>query len=684
MPESDNPFLVSSLYALGFPPFDRIEVEHYRPAFERGMAAQLAEVAAITGSDEPPTFDNTLVALERSGRTLARVSRVFSAMASAHTSEAIKAIEVEISPKLSAHRDRIFLDPALFQRISAIHETRAALGLDAESLRLVEETYSDFVRAGADLDEERKERLREINAALASLSTAFSQNVLAEANELAVVVDDEGELAGLTPSEIEAAARAAADRGLDGRYVLPLLNTSQQPVMASLEKRALRRRILETSLHRGGRGNAHDNRSVLTEMARLRAERARLLGYESHAAYVLERQTAGTVEAVDARLAALTPPAVANARREAEDLQARIHAQGGDFRMKAWDWDFYAEQVRAERYAFDAARLKPYFELESVLRNGVFFAAEHLFGITFEERPELPVYHDDVRVFEVREADGSTLGLFVFDPYARPTKRGGAWMSTYVAQSELLGAKPVVANHLNIARPPDGEPTLLTFDEVTTAFHEFGHALHGLFSDVTYPSFSGTRVPRDFVEFPSQVYEVWATRPEVLRSYARHHETGETIPDELVDRVRAAERFNQGYATTEYLEAALLDMALHTLAPDEVPSADGLMDFEERVLTEAGADPALVPPRYRYPYFNHIGGGYAAGYYSYIWAEVMDADAVEWFEANGGMTRANGDHLRTKVLSKGGSVEATELYRSFRGRDAEIGPLLERRGLVGR
>jgi peptidyl-dipeptidase Dcp len=684
MTDTDNAFLAESTLDLGYPHFDRIEVDHYLPAFEAGMAEQLDEVVAITGADAAPTFENTFVALERSGRTLDRVSRVFFAMTSAHTNDELRVIEAEVAPRLSAHEDRIRLDPELFARVSAVYETRGELGLDRESLRLVEETYEGFVRAGARLDETQKERLRQINGELARLQTTFSQNVLSEANELAIVVDEEAALAGLSPGEIEAAAATAAARGLEGGFVLPLLNTSQQPAMASLEDRDLRRRILETSLGRGQRGNTYDNRQLLSDIARLRAERARLLGYETHAAYVLEDQTARTVEAVEARLAQLTPAAVANARAEAADLQALVDAQGGDFEVQAWDWDFYADQVRAERYAFDAAQLKPYLELESVLHNGIFFAAGQVYGLTFEERDDLPVYHDDVRVFEVFESDGATLGLFLFDPYARPSKRGGAWMNAYVTQSGLLGTRPVVANHQNIPEPPEGEPTLLTFDEVTTAFHEFGHALHGLFSDVRYPSFSGTSVPRDFVEFPSQVNEMWATWPEVLRNYARHHETGEPMPSDLLDRVLAAEKFNQGYATTAYLKASIIDMALHSLAPDEVPPGDELMDFEARVLAEAGAELEIVPPRYRYPYFNHISGGYSAGYYSYIWSEVMDADAVKWFQENGGMTRETGDHFRRTLLSKGGSVEAMQLYRDFRGRDAEIEPLLERRGLGGR
>ncbi len=681
--DGENPFFVESPHDLGYPAFDRIESAHYVPAFEQGMSEQLEEIAEITAQSEPATFENTLVPLEQSGRLLDRVSRVFYAMTSAHTNDELRAIQSEMAPRLSAHGDAISLDPELFARIDAIYQAREGLGLDAESLRLVEETWKGFVRAGAQLDDGQKERLREINAELAELGTQFSQNVLDEVNGLAIVVDTEAELEGLGDSRIQAAADEATSRGIEGKYVLPLLNTSQQPPLASLANRELRERILTTSLGRGQRGNDWDNREVLTRTARLRAERAQLLGYDTHAAFVLDVQTARTVNAVNERLAQLTPPAVANARAEAADLQALVDAQGGGFQVAAWDWDYYADQVRAERYAFDAAQVRPYFEMENVLINGIFFAAEKVYGLIFQERPELPVYQEDVRVFEVFEEDGSTLGLFLFDPYARPSKRGGAWMNAYVSQSDLLGTQPVVANHQNIPKPPEGEPTLLTFDEVRTAFHEFGHALHGLFSDVTYPSFSGTAVPRDFVEYPSQVNEMWMTWPEVVRNYALHYETGEPIPTELLDRVLAAGQFNQGYATTEYLKASLIDMALHQLGPDEVPTADELMAFEARVLADAGASIDIVPPRYRFPYFSHIAGGYSAGYYSYIWSEVFDADTVEWFIENGGMTRENGDRFRAALLSRGGSVEATQMFRDFRGRDPQIAPLLERRGLTG-
>jgi peptidyl-dipeptidase Dcp len=680
---ADNPFYSESPLDLHYPPFDRIVSSHYLPAFERGMAEELREIDALTRKRSAPTFDNTIVPLETSGALLDRVSRVFWAMTSAHSNDDLRKIEAQIAPRLSAHRDEILLNKALFARVAAVYEQRDEMGLDAESKRLVEETWKAFVRAGALLDDTRQSRLREINGELAELQTRFRQNVLAEVNELAIVVEDEAELAGLTPAQIQTAADEAVSRDMPGKFVIPLLNTTQQPLLSSLENRALRQRILETSMSRGHRGGEFDNREALAQAARLRAERAQLLGYDSHAAYVLDNQTAKTVSAVNERLAQLTPPAVANAAAEAADLQRMVDAEGGDFTVAAWDWDYYAEKVRADRYAFDAAQLRPYFELDSVLVNGVFYAAGRVFGLSFEERDDLPVYQEDVRVFEVFEENGETLGLFLFDPYARPSKRGGAWMNAYVSQSELLGTKPVVANHLNIPEPPAGEPTLLTFDEVTTAFHEFGHALHGLFSNVRYPSFSGTSVPRDFVEYPSQVNEMWATWPEVLANYARHYETGDPMPEALLDKVLAATRFNQGYSTTEYLKATLIDQALHQLPPEEVPSGADLMDFEAKVLEQAGASIATVPPRYRYPYFSHIIGGYSAGYYSYIWSEVLDADTVEWFRENGGLRRENGDHFRETLLSRGGSKEAMTLFREFRGREPDIKPLLERRGLDG-
>jgi peptidyl-dipeptidase Dcp len=677
----DNPFFTPSTLDLQFPRFDLIRNEHYLPAFERGMAEQLTEIAEITAQTAAPSFANTLVPLEISGQTLNRVSSVFFSLSSAHTNDAIQALEVELSPRLSAHSDEILLNDALFARIKTVYDNRANEGLDPESLRLLEETYKDFVRAGALLNAEQKVQLKAFNSELAELGTTFDQNVLAEVNANAIVVENRDDLAGLSDAEIQGAADAAAERGMPGKYVIPLLNTSGQPSLSQLENRALRQRIMETSLARGSSGGEHDNRGILSRTAQLRAEKARLLGYPSHAAYVLEEQTAKTVDAVEERLGDLTPRAIANAEREAADLQEMIQREGGDFQLASWDWAFYAEKVRQERYSFDEGQLRPYFELNNVLEKGVFYAAEQIYGITFKRRTDLPVYQEDVRVYEVFDANGQTLALFIEDPYARPSKRGGAWMNDYVPQSTLLDTKAVVANHLNIPKPPAGEPTLLTFDEVITMFHEFGHALHGMFSNVTYPSFSGTNVPRDFVEYPSQVNEMWAVWPEVLKHYALNYQTGEPMPEELVQKVMDTRKFNQGFATSEYLMASITDMALHVLTPEQVPTADTLMQFEVDTLTKAGANLPSLPPRYRLPYFSHIMGGYEAGYYSYIWSEVLDADTVEWFKENGGMTRANGQHFRDTLLSRGGSVEAMQLFRDFRGRDPVVEPLLERRGL---
>ena len=676
-----NPFFTVSDLPYGLPAFDRIRNEHYLPAFERGMAEEISETDAIANNEEPPTFENTIVALERAGQMLNRTDRVFSAMGSAHTSDELKEIETIMAPRFAAHEDTILLNKALFTRVDTLYQARADLVLDAESMRLLERYFTDFVRAGARLSDEEKIRLREINAERAELATAFGQNVLNEVNDSAVVVKTRDELTGLSDSEIESAANEAAARGLEGQYVITLRNTTQQPVLASLENRELRRRIQETSAARGTRGNEFDNREIVIGVLALRAERAALLGYENHAAYILEDRTAGTIGAVNDMLGRLGPRAVANARREAADLQALINATEAEpFQLAASDWLYYSEILRQKRYDFDADQLKPYFEINRVLQNGVFFFAERLYGLTFKERPNLPVYQEDVRIFEVFD-DGEPLGLFIFDPYARESKRGGAWMNSYVSQSQLFGTKAVVANHLNIVKPPEGEVTLLTLDEANTMFHEFGHALHGLFSNVTYPRFSGTSVPRDFVEYPSQVHEMWATWPEVLANYAVHYKTGEPIPQDLLDRVIAADKFNQGFDQTEYLAAAIVDQAWHQLTAEQLPPAEALKDFEKKVLIDAGMDFDLVPPRYSTAYFSHIMGGYSAGYYSYIWSQVLDADSVKWFEENGGLKRENGDHFRETLLSKGGSVDAMTLFRNFRGAEPSLEPLLDRLGL---
>jgi peptidyl-dipeptidase Dcp len=676
-----NPFFVASTLPYAVPPFDRIRDEHYLPAFDKGMADQLVEIEAIAAQAEPPSFDNTIVAMERSGQLLRRVQLVFNNLNSAHTNPQMQEVQKNVAPRNAAHLDAIFLNGPLYERVRALFESRDSLGLDAESTRLIERYHTDFVRAGARLSEEDKEKLRVLNQELASLATTFGQNVLQETNNSAVLVDDAGELDGLTDSEIRAAADAATARGHEGKYLLSLQNTTGQPPLKSLTNRALRQRIHEASVNRGARDNEHDNRPVVARSAALRAERAALLRYPNHAAYVLENETAKTVQAVNDMLARLAPPSVANARREAADIQALIDAQGGGFKLEPWDWDFYSEQVRQARFDFDEAQLKPYFEMENVLHNGVFFAASKVYGLTFKPRPDLPLYHPDARAWEVFEEDGTPLGIFIGDFWARDSKRGGAWMNSYVQQSALFGTRPVVGNHQNVPKPPEGEPTLMTFREVETMFHEFGHALHGLFSNVRYPRFSGTQVPRDFVEFPSQVNEMWASWPEVLANYAKHHQTGEPLPAELLQKVLDTQQFNEGYRTTEYVAAALLDQAWHQRAAGQVP--DDVIGFEAETLKATGMDFTPVPPRYRSTYFSHIySGGYAAAYYAYIWSEVLDADTVEWFKENGGMKRENGERFRARLLSPGGSRDAMEIYRDFAGREPSVEPLLKRRGLL--
>ena len=676
-----NPFYTESSLYMKYPEFDKIKNKHYTPAFEKGMADHMAEMETIANHNVNPTFNNTIMAMETSGALLDRVSTVFFSLTSANTNVEMENIRSEMAPKLSAHSDQILLNGKLFHRVKTIYEQRDQLGLDKESKRLVEKYYTDFIRSGANLSSEEKESLKKINGEMAVLQTTFSQNVLKEVNALAVVVDSKDELDGLSDVAIEAAANEAKSRELEGKYVLTLRNTSGQPPMASLTNRALRERIHKTSLSRGSRGGDFDNRDILANVIKLRAERAQLMGYDNHAAYSLENQTAQTPKAVNERLSSLAPKAVANANKEATDLQKMIDAEKGSFKLASWDWDFYTEKVRADRYNFDASQLKPYFEMDNVLQNGVFYAATQLFGITFKERFDLPVYQEDIRIFEVFNEDGSVLALFIFDGYARSSKRGGAWMNAYVGQSKLKGNKPIIANHLNVVKPPKGEPTLMSFDEVITTFHEFGHALHGMFSDVNYPYFAGTSVPRDFVEYPSQVNEMWAIWPEVLKNYAVHYETGKPMPKELLDKVLATQKFNQGFATTEYLSASLLDQALHQLSPEQVPTGEEVIAFEADALKTAGVAMDVIPPRYRSTYFSHIIGGYSAGYYSYIWSEVLDADTVEWFKENGGLKRENGDHFRKTLLSRGGSKDALKIFKDFRGAEPNIQPLLDRRGL---
>ncbi|MEU6851660.1 M3 family metallopeptidase [Actinacidiphila alni] len=667
-----NPFLSPSPLPYELPPFAEIEDAHYLPAFEQGLAEHLTEIEAIAADPEPATFENTVVAMERAGALLGRVRAAFFNQASAHITPAVQETEARVSPLLAAHSDAIRLNPGLYARITALYEARASLGLDPESLRLLERYHTDFRRAGAELDADGQRRLRELNAEIAAASTAFGQNIVAASKADALVLDDPAQLAGLSAGAIAAAAENGTALGHDGSYVLSLRNFSNQPELAALDDREVRRRLLTASLNR-----AQDtNGPLAVTIATLRAERAALLGYDSHAAYVVADRTAGSTAAVTDLLDRLVPPAVANAEREAAAL---AEAAGGP--IEAWDWSYYAEKVRKERYDIDDAELRPYFVLDKVLHDGVFHAAHEVYGITVTERPDLIGYHPDVRVFEVFNADGSQLGLFLGDFFARESKRGGAWMNALVSQSELLGRKAVVVNNHNIAKPAAGEPALLTFSQVDTLFHEFGHALHGLFSAVRYPYFSGTSVPSDFVEYPSQVNEMWSLWPSVLERYAVHHETGEPMPADVVRRMREAAQFGQGFATVEYLAATLLDWAWHTLPAGQDPG--DALEFEAAALKEAGLALPAIPPRYRTTYFQHIfASQYSAGYYSYIWSEVLDADTVTWFEENGGLRRANGDTFRRELLSRGGSVEPMAAFAAFRGRPPRTEPLLERRGLL--
>ena len=673
-----NPFLSPSTLPYQLPPFAEISDDHFGPAIEQGMAEQRAEIAAITAQTEPATFANTMEPLERSGQLLTRVLRVFFNKSSADSNDASNALEEEFAPKLAAHEDAITLDSALYARIAALHEQRDSLELTPEQRYLIERRHTVMTLAGAGLDDTQKERLSELNSRLSVLQTRFEKNLLADTNELAVVIDDVAELDGLTPGEISAAAQAAADRGLEGKHLVTLVLPTGHPWLASLTNRDVRARIMAASRARAARGNDHDNSAVLLEIVRLRAERAELLGFENHAAFVTADGTAKTPARVAEMLEKLAPAAARNARAEQEKLEALAGHP-----IEAHDWALYSERVRAAEFDVDTAALRPYFEAERVLQQGVFAAATKVFGITFSERTDLTGYHPDVRAFEVRNEDGSELGLYLLDLFTRDSKRGGAWMNELIGQNELLDHPTIVVNNLNVPKPAAGEPALLTFDEVNTFFHEFGHALHGLFAHVTYPSFTGTNVYRDFVEFPSQVNEMWMLWPEIVGDYAVHHVTGEPIPAETLVALRASETWGEGFKTSEYLAAALLDQAWHTLSAAEAAAVMDVASFEAEALARVGLDNPAVPTRYSSTYFAHVfSGGYSAGYYSYIWSEVLDADTVEWFHENGGLTRANGDRFREYVLGIGGTRDPLEAYREFRGRDAVIEPLLTRRGLA--
>ncbi len=674
-----NPFAAVSTLEYEMPPFALIKDEHYLPAFYGGMEEQLAEVDAIIAQPDV-TFENTIVALEKSGRTLLRVTLVFFNKSSSDTSDLLDAIEEEIAPKLAAHSDAIKLNPLLWSRVVKIYNERSTLGLEPEDLRLVELYYKDFHFAGAHLNSEERVELKTLNEELSKLEAEFSRKVLADTNDSAIVVDSIAELSGLSDNEIAGAKAAAEARGLNDKYLIDAVNYSGNPALATLTNRDMRERIMQASLARSNRDNENDTKSVLVAMTKLRARRATLFGAKSHAEYITSENTAKSPENIHVMLRKIAKSAAANVKKEGEVLQEAINAAGEAFSLQSWDWDVYSELVRAEKYQVDTAALKPYFELEKTLWDGVFFAATKLFGVTFKERPDIVTYHPEARAFEVNNEDGSKLGLFIGDFYTRDSKRGGAWMNNLVDQNFLFGQLPVVVNNLNIVKPPEGEPTLLSFDFLTTLFHEFGHALHGLFSQAKYPRTSGTNVERDFVEFPSQVNEMWIFWPEVVNNFAVHYQTGEKLPQSIIDNIENSSTFNQGFETSSYLQAAILDLALHQI-PDGY-EIDDVVAFESKAIADYGLDYAPVPTRYRSTYFSHIfAGGYSSGYYGYIWSEILDADTVDWFKENGGLTRANGDHFRRELLGRGGTIDSMQMYRNFRGRDASIAPLLKRRGL---
>ena len=673
-----NPLFTASPLPFQAPPFDKIKDSDYAPAIEEGMKRQLAEMDAIANDPAPPTFANTIEAMERTGELLTRAAKIFFNLAQSNTNDTIQKSRGEEAPKLAAHQDAIYLNPKLFTRVKVLYAKRGNLGLDLESSYLLERYYKNFVRAGAELSDADQTTLRALNQEEAKLSTDFTDKVLADTNESAVVVDNKADLAGLSEGDVSAAAERAKERGLTGKWVLTLQNTTQQPVLASLRNRTLRERVLQASTMRCNHGGPNDTKAIDTRLAQLRSQRAKLLGFSSAAAYILDDQMAKTPQNAEKLMTDLVPASTAKARDEAARMQKVIDSQKGGFALTAADWAFYGEKVRKAEYDLDESEVRPYFELDRVLRDGVFFAANKLYGITFKERKDIPVYQPDVRVWEVFDADGTSLALYYGDYFSRPNKSGGAWCDSFVDQSFLLGTKPVVFNVTNFTKPAPGQPALLSADDVRTIFHEFGHALHGMFSNIRYPTLGN--VPRDFVECPSQFNEHWALEPVVFSNFAKHYQSGKPMPQELVDKIKKSQTFNQGYATTEYLASALLDMAWHEL-PADAPLQE-VNAFERAALERFHVDLAQVPPRYHTTYFSHIwGGAYAAGYYAYLWSAVLDNDAFAWFKENGGMTRANGQKFREMVLSRPGTQDIAVIYRAFRGRDPIVEPLLENRGL---
>jgi len=686
LPQATGVFARESTLPFQTVDFAAIQDSDYAPAFEQAMAIQRAEISAIVANPQAPSFDNTIVALERSGQMLDRVQIAFSTEVGSNTNPALDALDAEMSPKLAAHFDAIDLDPALFARVKTVYDSRAAMSMTPQDAWLLEDTYADMVHAGAQLSAGQQDEVKAINARLSELTTQFSQTLVAAANAGALVVADRAALAGMSESELAAAARAAEARGMPGQYLLALQNTTQQPALATLTNRATREALFERSIHRADDGGPHDTRALTAEIVRLRARKAALFGEPDWASYTMYDRMAKQPRTALEFMRRMVPPLAATQRREAADLNAAIRGSGGDFEVRPWDWQMYADKVKMERYAFDEETVKPYFEVTRVLEDGVFHAATRLYGLTFRKRTDLPVWHPDVTTYGVFDHDGSELGLFYFDPYQRESKRGGAWMSYLVQPSPLRGTRPVVYNVLNIPKAAAGEPQLVSWDNVETMFHEFGHALNGLFAKVRYTS--GLGAARDWVEFPSQVNEMWASDPEVLANYAKHHQTGAPIPPEMIQRIIAAGKFNQGYELGELLEAALLDMEWHALTPAQaaaVATPAQVDAFEAAALRRLGLEVELVPPRYRTSYFRHIfadPAGYSAGYYSYLWTEMLDRDSRAWFQENGGLTRANGDRFRETVLSVGGTRDYFEAYHAFTGREPRVEPMLEARGLL--
>ena len=681
-------FANDSTLPFNTPDFDAISEDAYVPAFETGMAIQKGEIDRIINNPDAPTFENTIVALEKSGRMLGRVARVFFALTSSNSTDRLDEINTMISPKLTAHGDSITLNPELFERVKAVYDNRASMTMTPEDAKLLENTYDGMVQSGALLTDSERERVKEINSELSTLTTEFSQLARSAMNDNPVYFDSREDLAGLSESDIQSAATLAEENGQPGKFAVALQNTTQQPLLPSMENRAAREKLFMASYHRADGRMDVDTRMLIAEIAELRAQKAALFGKPDWATYAMWDRMAETPKTALDFMEQMVPALAATQRREAEMLNAAIAADGGDYDVKPWDWYRYANKIKAEQYDLDEDAVMEYFQLDKVLEDGVFYMAEKLYGLTFERRTDLPVYHPDVWTYTVFDRDGSELGLFYFDPFQRPSKRGGAWMSNFVDQSDLYGTKPVIYNVLNIPKAPEGETQLVSFDWVNTTFHEFGHALHGFFADQRYESLSGTATARDFVEYPSQVHEMWATWPSVLSNYAKHYETGETIPDELIEKIEAAAKFNQGYDFGEVVEAALLDMKWSALSPEEAAAIDTpekVDAFERQSLEELGLEIDLVPPRYRSTYFNHIfssPSGYSAGYYSYLWTEMLDRDSRKWFIDNGGLTRENGDHYRATVLSRGGTMDYFEMFENFAGRQPDVTPMLAARGLI--